>query len=106
VAKNFNTLKAKLAPEVLARSQQKARQYRQEMALDELRQARELTQEHLAKVLGVKQSAISKIERRSDMYVSTLRSMIKAMGGFLLIQAVFPDGKVEIDQFKKIRRVG
>jgi transcriptional regulator with XRE-family HTH domain len=93
-------------PGVLARSHEKARQYRDEMALDELRSARQLTQEHLATVLGVKQSAISKMERRSDMYVSTLRSMIKAMGGSLEIEAVFPDGRVKIDQFKKLRKVG
>jgi len=106
VAKNFNTLRAKMDPGVLARSHEKARQYRDEMALDELRSARQLTQEHLATVLGVKQSAISKMERRSDMYVSTLRSMIKAMGGSLEIEAVFPDGRVKIDQFKKLRKVG
>jgi len=43
--------------------------------------AREMTQEQLAAILGVRQAAVSKLERRADMYVSTLRSVIKAMGG-------------------------
>lgn len=79
----------------------RAAKYRSQMALDELRTARQLTQEALAGVLRVKQSTISKIERRTDMYLSTLISIIKAMGGELRLEAVFPDGTVEIDQFKK-----
>jgi DNA-binding XRE family transcriptional regulator len=77
-----------------------------EMASDEVREARAVTREHLAKILGIRQSAVSKMERRADMYVSTLQSMIKAMGGTLQIVAVFPEGKVEIDQFRKLRRTG
>jgi DNA-binding XRE family transcriptional regulator len=98
VAKKFKDLQAKMSPEALAASQAKAAGYSKEMALNELRTARRITQESLAKVLGVKQSAISKIERRTDMYVSTLESVIEAMGGRLEIEAVFPDGKVKINQ--------
>lgn len=104
MAKNFNTLRARMSPEARARAQEKARKDMAEMALDEVREARAMTQEHLAKLLGIRQSAVSKMERRADMYVSTLQSMIKAMGGTLQIFAVFPEGKVEIDQFRKIRR--
>ncbi len=104
MANKFKDLRAKMAPESLARSRAKARAYRDEMALDELREARAMTQEHLAKALNVKQSAISKMERRADMYVSTLQSFVKAMGGNLRIEAVFPEGKVEIDQFNKIKK--
>jgi DNA-binding XRE family transcriptional regulator len=99
MAKNFKQLQAKMRPESLARSEAKAKQMIEEMPLDELRKARELTQEHLAKVLGVKQSAISKMERRTDVYVSTLSDFIRAMGGELEIRAVFPDGSVRINQF-------
>ena len=74
------------------------------MALNELREARELTQESLAEILGVNQAAISKMERRTDMYLSTLKNIIKAMGGTLHIEARFPDGSVEINQFKDLRR--
>ncbi len=76
----------------------------EEMPLDELRVACDLTQEHLAKILGVKQSAISKLERRADMYVSTLRDIISAMGGTLEIRAVFPQGAVRINQFSRVRQ--
>ena len=62
----------------------------EQMPLRKLRAARELTQENLANVLHVKQSEISKIERRTDMYVSTLASYIKAMGGQLEVGLHFP----------------
>lgn len=87
-----------------ARSRAKAEVYKAEMALDELREARELTQENLAALLNLRQASISKMERRADMYISTLRSLIRAMGGDLRIEAVFPEGKVRISQFKKLRR--
>ncbi|HEX9870197.1 MAG TPA: XRE family transcriptional regulator, partial [Candidatus Tectomicrobia bacterium] len=80
----------------------KAERMIQEMALDELRAARALTQEHLSTILGVKQAAISKLERRADMYVSTLRHFIEAMGGQLEIRAVFPDGDVRITQLERL----
>lgn len=104
MAKNFSTLRAKMSPESRARAQEKARKDMAEMALDEVREARAMIQEHLAKLLGIKQAAVSKMERRADMYVSTLYAMIKAMGGTLQILAVFPQGKVEIDQFRNLRK--
>lgn len=73
-----------------------------EMPLQELRQARSMSQERLAEVLDTKQANISRIERRADMYVSTLRSYIEAMGGELNIVAKFPDGQVQINQFTDI----
>jgi hypothetical protein len=102
MAKSFKDLQAKMSPESRARSEAKAQQMTKEMALDELRAARALTQEHLSTLLGVKQSAISKLERRADMYVSTLRHFITAMGGTLEIRAVFPDGDVRIKQFETL----
>src|SRR5205809_3524505 len=96
--KNFKTLRNKLSPESRERAHRLALKYEAEMALDELRVARDLTQEHLAKLLGVKQAAVSKMERRADMYISTLQSMVRAMGGDLKIQAVFPEGNIEINQ--------
>lgn len=102
MAKNFKNLQAQMSPTSRARSEAKAERLIQEMALDELRAARALTQEHLSTILGVKQSAISKLERRADMYVSTLRHFIEAMGGQLEIRAVFPDGAVRITQFQTL----
>lgn len=72
------------------------------MRLHQLREARNLTQTSLAQVLNVNQGAVSKLERRADMYVSTLRSYLKAMGAELEIKAVFPDGEVIIDQFEQL----
>jgi hypothetical protein len=102
MAKNIKDLQAKMSPASRARSEATAERLIQEMALDELRAARALTQEHLSTILGVKQSAISKLERRADMYVSTLRHFIEAMGGQLEIRAVFPDGDVRITQFQTL----
>jgi transcriptional regulator with XRE-family HTH domain len=66
------------------------------MALAELREARKLTQRNLARTLGVGQGAVSKIEKRTDMYLSSVESSIKAMGGQFRMIASFPDGEVEI----------
>ena len=101
--KNFKTLRNKFSPESRERAHRLTLKYEAEMALDELRVARDFTQEHLAKLLGVKQAAVSKMERRTDMYISTLQSIIRAMGGELKIQVVFPEGKVEINQFRKLK---
>jgi len=104
MAKNFRQLQAKLSPKARRRSEAKANRMIREMALDELRVARQLTQEQLAAQLKVRQPAIAKLERRADMYLSTLRSVIKAMGGELDVRAVFPDGSVRIKKLKELRK--
>jgi DNA-binding XRE family transcriptional regulator len=105
MAKNFNELRAKMSPESRARAQAKFEQLVKEMPLEELRAARELTQEQLAKTLGTSQAAVSKLERRADMYVSTLAHFVKAMGGELQIRAVFPDGTVSISRLGDLDRI-
>lgn len=102
MSKKFTALRATLAPERQARAQERTQAMLREMPLQELRQARKLSQEAIATVLGAKQASISKLEHRTDMYVSTLRSYIEAMGGTLDIIAEFPDGKVRITQFTEI----
>jgi DNA-binding XRE family transcriptional regulator len=72
------------------------------MTLHQLREARSLTQVNLAKVLQINQGAVSKMEKRADMYVSTLRNFIQAMGGQLQVKAIFPEGEVQIDQFESV----
>lgn len=104
MAKKFSALREKMSPEAQERARAKARDYAAEMPLDELREARQMTQEHLAKILSVKQAAVSKMERRADMYVSTLQDFVRAMGGTLRIEAVFPEGRVEISQFRQLKR--
>ena len=74
------------------------------MALDELREALKLTQESLAESPHVNQAAISKVERRSDMLISTLRKIIEAMGGELEIRAILPAGVVRVNRFQDVRK--
>ncbi len=102
MAKSFKVLERKMSPAARARSEEKAKQFIAEMPLQELRAARKLTQEELAKMLNVNQAAVSKLERRADMYVSTLREFVRAMGGELEITARFPEGAVRINQFEDV----
>lgn len=62
-----------------------------EMTLRELRKARRLTQVKMAKSLGITQDGVSRLEKRSDLLLSTLRKTIEAMGGRLSLVAEFPD---------------
>jgi transcriptional regulator with XRE-family HTH domain len=63
----------------------------EEMSLRDLRKARKLTQARVAKVLGITQDSVSRLEKRSDLLLSTLRKTVKAMGGDVRIIAEFPD---------------
>ncbi len=63
----------------------------EEMTLRELRKARKLTQVRMAKALGVTQDSVSRLEKRSDLLLSTLRKTVRAMGGNLSLVAEFPD---------------
>jgi transcriptional regulator with XRE-family HTH domain len=67
--------------------------------LQELREARQISQVQLAAKLKINQSAVSKLEKQTDVYISSLRHCIEALGGSLDIRAVFPDGDVRISQF-------
>jgi transcriptional regulator with XRE-family HTH domain len=92
MARNYKELQAKMNPADVAENRQRVSEELQRMALDELRNAKQLTQADLAELLNVPQSSISRIEQRTDMYLSTLRNYVQAMGGVLQIQAVFPEG--------------
>ena len=63
----------------------------EEMTLRELRKARKLTQARMAKQLGITQDGVSRLEKRSDLLLSTLRKTVEAMGGSLSLVAEFPD---------------
>jgi hypothetical protein len=63
----------------------------EEMTLRQLRQACQLTQQKVAKSLRIGQEGVSKIERRSDLLISTLRDYVQAMGGQLSLVVEFPD---------------
>jgi DNA-binding XRE family transcriptional regulator len=102
MAKKFSELRAKMSPEARAEVERKVKEALAEMPLNELRNARGLTQEMLAEALKIQQPAIAKMEKRTDMYISTLRSHIRAMGGELEITAKFPDGVVKIANFSQL----
>ena len=106
MAKKFNDLRLKMSPGAQQRAKAKTEAMLADMPLAELRQARYLSQEQLANTLGVKQSSISKLEHRTDMYIQTLRSYIEAMGGQLEIKAKFFDGEIIINQFESIEEGG
>lgn len=74
----------------------------EEASLRQVREAREQSQARVAERLGIKQAAVSRLERRADMYVSTLRQFIEAMGGKLDIVARFPGHDMRITQFSEI----
>ena len=89
---NLERIRKKLSPSRRKKVQARARQLiSEEMTLQELRRARKLTQVRMAKELGISQDGISKLEKRSDLLLSTLRKTVEAMGGSLSLVAEFPD---------------
>jgi len=68
-----------------------ARLVAEEMTLQELRQARKLTQVRMAKALRISQDGVSRLEKRTDLLLSTLRKSVEALGGSLSLVAEFPD---------------
>ncbi len=104
MAREFEELRSSMTPRAQARARDKAREMLAAMPLDELRRARGLSQKMLATLLHLQQPAIAKLEKRTDMYISTLRSHIEAMGGELEITARFPEGSVRILNFAESER--
>jgi DNA-binding XRE family transcriptional regulator len=102
MARKFRELEAGMPAEAISASDTIHTRLKETMALEELRDALRMTQQELAQTLNVDQSAVSKLEHRTDMYVNTLRRCIAAMGGQLEIRAVFPEGTVRINQFERL----
>ena len=99
MAKKFSALQKVMAEERQAANAERAAALLAAMDLAELRGSLEITQEALAERLAISQSNVSRLERRRDMLVSTLREVVSALGGELHLSAVFPDGAVELTQF-------
>ena len=97
----FDEILARFTPE--QRSEIEARAARmivEELNLSDVRESVSKSQAQIAEVLGVEQAAVSRLERRADRYVSTLRTLIRAMGGELDVVARFPGrAPVRIVQF-------
>ena len=98
----FRELTKDFAPERRRRIDAMKQELLAEMPLHELRRARALTQQELAETLRVSQPAVAKLEQRADIYVSSLRSYIEAVGGRLKIVAEFPEGEVAITNFSQM----
>jgi transcriptional regulator with XRE-family HTH domain len=92
MATNLNDKIRKLSPTQRKKVEARAAQLiAEEMTLRELRHARKLTQVRMAKALGITQDSVSRLEKRSDLLLSTLRKTVEAMGGNLSLVAEFPD---------------
>jgi transcriptional regulator with XRE-family HTH domain len=90
--KNLERIRKELTPARRRKIERRAAQLiAEEMSLRDLRQALKLTQERMAKTLGIGQEGVSRLEKRSDLLISTLRGYVEAMGGSLSIVAEFPD---------------
>ncbi len=90
----FSELTKHSSPERNARVEAEKNRLLEEMTLRELREALHLQQEELGELLGIKQAAVSRMERRGDIHLSNLRKAIEAMGGELVIIARFPNADV------------
>lgn len=89
---NVNEIIAKLSPAQRSKVEARAAELISgEMTLRQLRKARKLTQVRMAKTLGISQDGVSRLEKRTDLLLSTLRKTVEAMGGSLSLVAEFPD---------------
>jgi len=104
MAKKISELHSNMRPESQLRSQTMTEQLLKEMPLHQLQQARVLSKKLLAELLNEQQKSITKLERRADMYLATLRTHIQAMGGELEIVARFPYGSVSVGNFSDLDR--
>lgn len=93
MAKKWDDLRDRMGAEANARVDGRVRETLASMPLSEIRKAIGLTQAQLAETLGQGQGSVSKIEHATDMYLSTLRRFIMALGGELTVTATFPNGR-------------
>ena len=103
MARKFSELRARMSPEAQSRAAARAEAMLVEMQLQELRKARNVTQVEVARAMNVEQASISKLERREDMYVSTLREYVRALGGELRLVASVPDADIQVHPFEPLR---
>lgn len=95
--KTWSKLRGEMSQESRAPMDAQLKETLATMPLDKMRKARSLTQTAVAERLHVDQGSVSKLEGRTDMYLSTLREYVEALGGTLELRADFPDGSINID---------
>ena len=100
MAKSFDDLvKRTMTPQARKRAAQRTQELLGELLLSEIRRLSGKSQREVAETLGIKQPSLSKLEKQSDMQVSTLRRIVAALGGRLEVVARFPKGTVTLEQF-------
>ena len=105
MAKSFDELvKRTTTKKTQSRAARRTQELLAELLLSEVRKLAGKSQQQLAESLGIKQPSLSKLEKQSDMQISTLRKIVKALGGELEVTAKFPKGTVKLDQFDPSRR--
>jgi len=105
MAKSFDALVMRTTNKrTRERAARRAQQLLDEMLVSELRQLAGKSQREIAEILGIKQPSLSKLEKQSDMQISTLRGIIAALGGELEIVARFPSRSVRIKPFASAKR--
>jgi transcriptional regulator with XRE-family HTH domain len=105
MAKSFDELvKRTTTKKTQAKGARRAQELLGELLLSEVRQLAGKSQQEVAETLGMKQPSLSKLEKQADMQISTLRKIVKALGGELEVLARFPKGTVKIDQFDPLHR--
>jgi DNA-binding XRE family transcriptional regulator len=98
MANKWSTIKGRMSPAARARVDARVKETLASIPLAEIRKAIGLTQEELARKLDQGQGSVSKIENAAEMYLTTLRKYVEALGGELRLTAAFPDGRqFEID---------
>jgi plasmid maintenance system antidote protein VapI len=107
MAKSFDELvKRTTTKKTRQRAAERTQELLGELLLSEIRELAGKSQSQVADVLGIKQPSLSKLEKQSDMQISTLRRIVNALGGELEVIARFPKGTVKIDQFNQPNRCG
>ena len=102
--KNFKDLKARMSPDSRGRAEARTKKMMADMLIGEIRRLVGLTQEDLAKKLGIAQPTLSKLESQDDMQISTLRRLITGLGGSLELLVHLPTGDLRINQFEESAR--
>jgi DNA-binding XRE family transcriptional regulator len=102
MAHKFETLTKKMDPDRVKMAQTRAKEVMAEMLLTEIRKEAGFTQDDLAKKMGMKQPSLSKLESQDDMQISTLKRLIKALGGQLELIVHMPSGDIRVGQFRAL----
>lgn len=98
---SFEKLRAGMSPARRSRNQAKARGMMAELLLGQLRKQSGLTQRQLAGALGIRQPTLAQMEKQDDIQVSTLRRLVRALGGQLDLIVRLPTGEFRINQFER-----